>query len=150
MTPWQHVQKRLLFRVSSSYWDDFEQNEFVLNSISWRTETFDWIRDELPSDDETVLSIDSQNFDLDESEIESQEINAFVAYSSSYASNEIQLLRYESPQVKSSYSKVKTVLVNPTKYWILPSLGKISIWCWLGGAYHMAHIVWFICIQKPV
>ena len=144
MTPWQHVQKRLLFRVSSSYWDDFEQNEFVLNSISWRTETFDWIRDELPSDDKTVLSIDSQNFDLDESEIESQEINAFVAYSSSYASNEIQLLRYESPQVKSSYSKVKTVLVNPTKYWILPSLGKISIWCWLSGAYQMGHMIWLI------
>ena len=96
-----------------------------MNSSSWRTETFDWIRDELPSD-QTVLSIESQNFDLEESNVESEEINAFVAYSSSSASNEIQLLRYESPKAKSSYSRVKTVLVNPTKYWILPSLGRVS------------------------
>ena len=110
--------------MKSSYWNDFEQQEFVLNSSSWRTETFDWIRDELPSDDKTAVSILSQNFDLDESDIQLEQINAFVAYSSSSASNEIKLLRYESPQVKSSNSRVKTVLVNPTKYWIYPTLVK--------------------------
>ena len=121
------------FRVSSSYWNDFDQQEFVLNSSSWRTETFDWIRDDLPSD-ETVLSIESQNYNLDESNIESEEINSFVAYSNSLASSEIQLLRYESPKAKSSYSRVKTVLVNPTKYWILPTLGKASYWYFLDVA----------------
>ena len=87
-----------------------------MNSSSWRTETFDWIRDELPSDDKTVVSILSKTYDLDESDIQSEQINAFVAYSSGAASNEIQLLRYESLQAKSSNSRVKTVLVNPTKY----------------------------------
>ena len=114
--------------MSSSYWNDFEQQKFVLNSSSWRTETFDWIRDELPTDDQTFLSVQSEKFDVGESDIESEEINSFVAYSSSSASSEIQLLRYESPKAKSSYSRVKTVLVNPTKYWILPTLERVSNW----------------------
>lgn len=118
------------FRVSSSYWDEFDQKDFFLNGTSWRTVTFDWIRDELQSNDTTVLSIESENFYLGENDIRSQQINAFVAYSSSHtnslASSEIKVLKYESPKLKSSTSRVKTVLVNPTKYWVLPSLGRDS------------------------
>ena len=114
------------FRVSSSYWNEFEQKDFCLNRTSWRTKTFDWIHDELQFNDKTVLSIESQKYHLGESDIQPQKINALVAYSSTPASSEIKLLKYESPKLKSSNSRVKTVLVNPTKYWVLPSLGRFS------------------------
>lgn len=113
--------------VSSEYWICCNV-EFTLEGDNWRTNTFSWIRDDLPISDQ--LRINEKKYQIgsdlqNDFILSAQTITSFVHYYDTRqqtAAGAVETFSYISPQEKSDSIRVKTVLVNPTQFWIFPSL----------------------------
>lgn len=115
---------RQAMNVESQYWEDIEANEnkttqFDLGSASsdaWRTPTFDWLRESLPTDD-TKLVVDDETMDLSDYGIEKHQISSLLCYTKPADSESKFCEKYISPQEKSGSIRVRAVFLNPTGYY---------------------------------
>lgn len=107
-----------------------QQTEFKLNGENWRTETFAWIKQETPVDVDLKIGLDSfvlnkPDGDLSKNiNVRQEEITSVVYYKD--ATGQPAVMKYVSPYDKSDKIRVKTVIVNPTKYFARPYLTRYN------------------------
>ena len=127
----------------------YKTNFTLSGDLIWRTPTIDWILEDLPETEGLILRDDTitvgtkntdigwvssiimlklrksksksnyNDWDILNKVIKEQEIHAIVVTEKGY-------FEYFSPTSKSDSLRAKSVLINPTSYWIYPRLVKIE------------------------
>jgi len=127
--------------TTSPYWSNedltipdgaVQKEEFILKGVGgegdWRTPTFSWIDENIPYNvplaiggDSYVMNPSGQGYIDNLISIQGKKITAIVSYTNS-STGELEKMEYHSSYAKSDSIRVKSIIVNPSRYWVRPRL----------------------------